>query len=219
MDDRSDPIRVIVGLGNPGNEHQSDRHNAGFWFLDRLAGRLGSVFQTEARFFGDLGRVRVGQAGHLWLLKPGTYMNRSGEAVVALCNYYRINVAQVLIVHDELDLMPGTARLKFGGSSAGHRGLKDISERVGGQAYWRLRLGIGHPRRLDLRQEVASFVLHRPCTAHQSLIEGEIERAIDLLPLLAEGAFPEAMRRMHRRPSPPGEPPAHEMPPNEGPSN
>jgi len=218
VDDRSEPIRVIAGLGNPGSEHQNDRHNAGFWFLDHLARRLGSGAQLEARFFGHVGRVRVGESGSLWLLKPSTYMNRSGEAIGALCSYYRIAAAQLLVVHDELDLMPGTARLKFGGGSAGHNGLKDISTRLGGTDFWRLRLGIGHPRSLGLREEVASFVLHRPSAEHLKLIEDEIDRAIEVVPLLAEGSFRSAAQSLHcpRRPSDeataPGEPSASERP-------
>jgi PTH1 family peptidyl-tRNA hydrolase len=228
VDDRNEPIRVIAGLGNPGNEHQNDRHNAGFWFLDHLERRLGSGSQPEARFFGDLGRVRLGESGALWLLKPSTYMNRSGEAIGALCSYYRIAPAQLLVVHDELDLMPGTARLKFGGGSAGHNGLKDISNRLGGADFWRLRLGIGHPRSLGLREEVASFVLHRPSAEHLKLIEDEIDRAIDVLHLLASGAFRSAAQAL-RRPrqlseeegdlaGPPswGRPPAQEQPPSRG---
>lgn len=199
LDDRTDPILAIAGLGNPGNGHQGDRHNAGFWFLDRLAHRLGGGLQFEARFSGEVGRVRLNDASSLWLLKPATFMNRSGEAVAALCNYYRVAAAQVLVVHDELDLLPGTTRLKFGGSSAGHNGLKDVSQRLGGAAYWRLRLGIGHPRSLELPQDVSHFVLQCPSAAHRSLIEEEIERAVDILPMLASGRFREAMRVLHQR--------------------
>ena len=162
-------IRLIVGLGNPGAEYSDTRHNAGFWFLDALANREKVFFHEEKKFLGEVARVRL--AGQdIWLLKPLTYMNRSGQSVVSLALYYKILPEEIFVVHDELDLMPGCMKLKKGGGNAGHNGLKDITEKLSTPNFWRLRLGTGHPRTLGLAQPVADFVLHAPSDEHKSLI-------------------------------------------------
>ena len=188
-------IRLIVGLGNPGTEYEQTRHNAGFWLVDQLAhGQL----KRESRFQGMAGKIRL--AGHeVWLLEPQTFMNRSGQSVGALANFYKITASEIIVVHDELDLPPGSAKIKQGGSSGGHNGLKDITAALGTQDYWRLRIGIGHPRELNLQQSVADFVLHRPRKEEQSLIEQSIEKSLTVIPLLCEGLFEKAMMALHTK--------------------
>ncbi|MFM8245800.1 MAG: aminoacyl-tRNA hydrolase [Burkholderiaceae bacterium] len=189
----SSSIKLIVGLGNPGAEYAPTRHNAGFWLVDQLA--HGSL-KHESRFRGLVGKTRI--AGHdIWLLEPQTFMNRSGQSVGAFARFYRILPAEVLVVHDELDLLPGTAKLKLGGSTGGHNGLKDISAVLGTQDYWRLRIGIGHPRSLNLQQAVIDFVLHRPRAEEQASIASAIEKSLDVLPLLCEGKPEQAMHLLH----------------------
>ena len=191
------PIRLIVGLGNPGPEYEQTRHNAGFWLLDNLANSLpGTRLQREARFNGLLARSVIAKQ-EVWLLEPQTFMNRSGQAVGALARFYKIGADEVLVVHDELDLAPGAAKLKKGGSSGGHNGLKDITAALGTQDYWRLRLGIGHPRAQSSQQAVADFVLHRPRKEEQVLIEEAIEKSLRVLPLLCEGKFDAATMQLH----------------------
>lgn len=193
-----DPIRLIVGLGNPGPEHALDRHNAGFWFVDAVAQAHRATLAREGKFFGAVGRVRIaGEA--VFLLEPATWMNRSGQAVAALANFYRIVPAQMLVVHDELDLPPGQAKLKHGGGHAGHNGLKDIQARLGSADFWRLRLGIGHPRTLQLNQEVVDFVLHRPTREQHEAIDAAIDRALACLPELVAGRQQAAMAMLHVR--------------------
>lgn len=192
-------IRLIAGLGNPGAEHDTDRHNAGFWFVDRIARAQGANWRTEARFHGELARAQIGGAD-VWLLKPGTYMNRSGQSVSAVARFYRISPAEILVAHDELDLPPGTIRLKQGGGSGGHNGLKDISAAMGGPQYWRLRIGIGHPRDLYPGREVIDFVLARPSREEQQSIDARMELALDQVPALAQGHFERAGQRLHTQP-------------------
>jgi PTH1 family peptidyl-tRNA hydrolase len=189
-------IRLIVGLGNPGPEYEQTRHNAGFWLVDNLAQAHGRSLAREARFHGLAGKLRIGPHD-VWLLEPQTYMNRSGQSVGALARFYRIAPDEVLVVHDELDLAPGVARLKRGGSSGGHNGLKDITAALGTQDYWRLRIGIGHPRQMNLAQPVVDFVLHRPRREEQDAIDGALAQGIDIVPLLCEGKFEAAMMRLH----------------------
>ena len=192
-------IRLIAGLGNPGSEYESTRHNAGFWLVDALARAHGASFARERRFFGEVARARIGRTD-VWLLKPGTFMNRSGQAVAALANFHRIDTGQVLIAHDELDLPPGTIRLKRGGGSGGHNGLKDIAQALGADT-WRLRIGIGHPRTLGLAQEVIDFVLARPRRDELDAIERALPAAQAAVDLLAEGRFEAAMQQLHSDPS------------------
>ena len=190
-------IRLIVGLGNPGPEYEQTRHNAGFWLVDNLANSLpGTRLQRDSRYNAMLAKTTLA-GNELWLLEPQTYMNRSGQSVGGLARFYKINPDEVLVVHDELDLMPGIARLKKGGSSGGHNGLKDITAALGTQDYWRLRLGIGHPRTLSLQQQVADFVLHRPRREDQDLIEQAIEKSLQVMPLIVDGKFEAATMKLH----------------------
>jgi len=193
--------KLIVGLGNPGNEHEHDRHNAGFWFVDALAKQLGVRFETEKRFLGKAAKAKW-ESEDLWLLKPDTYMNLSGQAVGALCRFHKIKPEDLLVVQDELDLKPGSARLKLGGGTGGHNGLKDIQAHLGTPQYWRLRLGIGHPRDLagDGRaMDVADYVLRKPLLAEQKLIEESIQNGLDCLPLLLRGDPQAAMLNLHSK--------------------
>jgi len=190
-------IRLIVGLGNPGPEYEQTRHNAGFWLVDNLARGLPSTFlQRESRFNALVAKTSI--AGQeVWLLEPQTYMNRSGQSVGGLARFFKINPDEILVVHDELDMLPGVAKMKKGGSSGGHNGLKDITAALGTQDYWRLRIGIGHPRTLNLTQNVADFVLHRPRREEQLLIDEAIEKSLKIIPLAVTGKTAEAMTTLH----------------------
>jgi PTH1 family peptidyl-tRNA hydrolase len=196
------PIRLIVGLGNPGPEHETDRHNAGFWLVEALARQGGAAWRSESRFHGELARLKIGEHD-LLLLKPQTYMNRSGQSVSALTRFYRIEVGNILVAHDELDLAPGTLRLKRGGGSGGHNGLKDISAAMGSPDYGRLRIGIGHPRDLYPGREVIDFVLARPSRAEQQLIDDRTNAALELVPLLVQGHWERAGQKLHTVPPKP----------------
>ena len=191
------PIRLVVGLGNPGREHEATRHNAGYWYADALAVRLGTSFSGEAKFHGRVARA----VGDLRLLKPGTYMNLSGRAVAALAQFFTIAPAEILVVHDELDLPPGEVKMKFGGGHAGHNGLRDIVARLGVAEFWRLRLGIGHPRDSAIpQQEVVDYVLQPPRKDERAAIEHAIDRALDAWPPIGAGDFERAMMALHTRP-------------------
>lgn len=185
--------RLIVGLGNPGAEYEATRHNVGFWFVDQLADRLKANLAVQPKFFG-----RAGRAGDLWLLEPTTYMNRSGQSVAALANFYKITPAEILVIHDDLDLPPGGIRVKQGGGNGGHNGLKDIQARLGTPDFWRLRLGIGHPRTLGLNQQVADFVLHPPRLEEMPSIEQALSRCLDAWPRLATGEYGAAQQLLHK---------------------
>ncbi|WEF32552.1 aminoacyl-tRNA hydrolase [Pseudoduganella chitinolytica] len=190
-------LRLIVGLGNPGAEYEQTRHNAGFWLVDNLArGLPGTFLQRESRFNALAAKTSIG-GQEVWLLEPQTYMNRSGQSVGALARFFKINPDEILVVHDELDLPPGAAKLKKGGSSGGHNGLKDITAALGTQDYWRLRIGIGHPRTLNLTQNVADFVLHRPRREEQLLIDEAIEKSLKIIPLAVAGRMPQATMELH----------------------
>ncbi|MFT3735964.1 MAG: aminoacyl-tRNA hydrolase [Rhodocyclaceae bacterium] len=189
--------KLIVGLGNPGPEYSETRHNAGFWFCERLAQLLGARLNLESKYHGY-----VGKAGSMWILLPQTYMNRSGQSVLALAHFYRILPNEILVVHDELDIPPGQLRLKYGGGLGGHNGLKDISSRLSTQDYWRLRVGIGHP---GDKNQVANFVLNRAPRAEQDLIDASIERALDAWPKMAAGEWEAATRIINARPAAPKE--------------
>ena len=191
-------IKLFVGLGNPGAEYEATRHNAGFWWVDGLARDLGLHLNSDRAYHGLVARGSV-KGQNVWLLEPQTFMNRSGQSVGALANFYKIAADEVLVVHDELDLPPGSAKLKCGGSSGGHNGLKDISAALGTQDYWRLRIGIGHPREIGLKQAVADFVLHRPGKDEQTLIEQSIEKSLAVIALLCEGKFEKAMMELHSK--------------------
>ena len=196
------PLQLVVGLGNPGPEHAATRHNAGYWFVDELAARHGdATLRPERRYNADAGRVTIaGQ--NLWLLKPTGYMNRSGQSVRAFCEYLQLPTAQVLVVHDELDLPPGIVRLKTGGGAGGHNGLKDVIAHLG-EDFWRLRLGIGHPGHRD---DVINYVLERAGAVEERLIREAIELAVAEFPrLLTEGAE-KTMNRLHTQATAPDEP-------------
>ncbi|MDP2794463.1 MAG: aminoacyl-tRNA hydrolase [Sulfurisoma sp.] len=190
-------LRLIVGLGNPGADYSETRHNAGFWFCERLARELGVTLSRESRFHGLAGNART---DNLWLLLPQTFMNHSGQSVGALLRFYRIEPAQMLVVHDELDLPPGQMRLKFGGGLGGHNGLKDISSHLGTQDYWRLRVGIGHPGDKD---EVVNYVLKPPRREESTEIDAALDRALLAWPLLARADFNAATQKINARPAPP----------------
>ena len=190
------PIRLIAGLGNPGAEYDRTRHNAGFWLADALADDLRATFNHDKAFFGWVAKARV--AGEtIWLVKPGTYMNRSGQAVGALARFYKLAPEQVLVMHDELDLPPGCAKLKQGGGHAGHNGLRDIQAALGTPAFWRLRIGIGHPRTQGLAQPVVDYVLHPPRHEDRDAIGATLDRCRAIIPALIEGNFEAATRQLH----------------------
>ena len=190
-------IRLIVGLGNPGTEYTETRHNAGFWFCERLARDLGTSFNSESRFHGWAANAR--SAG-VWLLMPATFMNRSGQAVQALTHFYRIQPNEMLVIHDELDLPPGQMRLKFGGGLGGHNGLKDITAKLGTQDYWRLRLGIGHP---GDKAEVANYVLKAARKEEKADIDTAIDRALLAWNDIALGDMEAATRKINTKPAAP----------------
>jgi len=186
-------LRLIVGLGNPGPEHARTRHNAGFRFVDALAGQAGGRFGIESKLFGETAKVDVaGRA--LWLLKPATFMNLSGKSVAAALRYWKIEPEQMLVAHDELDLPPGAARLKFDGGHGGQNGLRDIMRLLGHGRFHRLRVGIGHPGHKD---RVTSWVLGRAGNDDDLLIGRAVDDALDVLPLAVKGDFNEAMKRLH----------------------
>ena len=189
--------KLVVGLGNPGSEYAETRHNAGFWFCERLARELGASFTKEARFHGQAANART---EGVWLLMPQTFMNRSGQSVAALARFYRIAPAEILVVHDELDIPPGQLRVKFGGGLGGHNGLKDITAHLGTQDFWRLRIGIGHP---GDRNEVANFVLKPPRREESDLIDESIDRALLAWPLFAKADWNAATQRLNARPAVP----------------
>ena len=196
------PIALIVGLGNPGDEYRNTRHNVGFDFLDRLASACGARFSHQAKFFGETARIST-PAGDVWLLKPSTYMNLSGQAVQPLAAYYKITPEEILVVHDELDLVPGTMRLKFGGGAAGHNGLKDITQRLGTPEFWRLRVGIGHPRQLCPGMAVVDWVLGRAAPDQAERIATCLNGALKAVDNLCLGKFDNAERTLGKYAHPP----------------
>jgi peptidyl-tRNA hydrolase, PTH1 family len=191
------PLRLVAGLGNPGREHVATRHNAGFWYADRLAALLGARLTHESRFAGEIAR-----AGEVRIAKPMTYMNLSGRTVGGLARFYGYLPHEILIVHDELDLKPGEAKLKLGGGVAGHNGLRDIQAQLGDAGFWRLRLGIGHPRDSELPQQpVVDYVLRPPRDDELRAIEDAIARGLTAWPDLACGDMERAMQALHTRAS------------------
>ncbi len=189
-------LRLIVGLGNPGAEHLRARHNAGFWFVDALAQREGARFGLETKLHGETAKIVVG-GSPLLLLKPNTFMNKSGIAVASALRYWKIEPEEMLIAHDDLDLPPGAARLKFDGGHGGQNGLRDIFAHLGHGKFHRLRLGIGHPGDKD---RVTPWVLGRPGKADEEAILDATGAALDVLPLAVAGDFNEAMKRLHTAP-------------------
>ena len=192
------PIRLVAGLGNPGREYAATRHNAGFWFVDRLAQTLGATLSTESRFAGE-----VAKSGDVRLVKPMTYMNESGRSVAALARFFGIAPEEILVVHDELDLKPGEAKMKQGGGVAGHNGLRDIQAALGTPQFWRLRLGIGHPRDSALpQQEVVDYVLKPPRAEERDALDAALTRALAAWPDIARGDTERAMLSLHTKASP-----------------
>ena len=200
-------IRLVVGLGNPGTQYEGTRHNAGFWWVDAVAQQLRATLAPQQSYHGLVARVNRPQ-GPLWLLEPMTYMNLSGKSVAALARFFKIEAGDILVAHDDLDLQPGQVRIKLGGSNAGHNGLKDIQAALGSPMFWRLRLGIGHPRTLNLDQAVHDFVLHPPRREELQLIETELQRSMAIIPDCLAGRMEAAMLKLHTRPREPR--PQHE---------
>ena len=196
-------IKLFAGLGNPGAEYEATRHNAGFWWVDALARELKVSLVPERGYHGQVARTVV--HGHtLWLLKPQTFMNLSGKSVAALARFYKIPPEEILVAHDELDLVAGQAKLKFGGSHAGHNGLRDIHAQLGTDDYWRLRLGIGHP---GVKSEVINWVLKRPDPEQRAAMEECAERTLKAVPAMLAGEMEKATLLVHTskppRPKPP----------------
>ncbi len=186
-------VDLIVGLGNPGPEYEHTRHNAGFWFIDEVAAKYSAVFRTDKKFHGQVAKIYAD--GHdIWLLKPDTFMNNSGQAVQALAHFYKITLAHILVAHDELDLEPGIARFKTGGGHGGHNGLRDIISKMGGNGFMRLRLGIGHP---GDRNKVTGHVLKKVSTDDRIAIERAIDNALQVLPDVLSGEMNRAMNKLH----------------------
>ena len=197
-------IRLLVGLGNPGPEYLATRHNAGFWYIDEVARQLGATLLPDRSYFGLVARVNRPD-GPIWLLEPMTFMNLSGKSVAALARFFKIAPGEVLVAHDELDLLPGHVKMKLGGSHAGHNGLKDIHAQLGSDDYWRLRLGIGHP---GVKAEVINYVLRKPPAEDREAIAKNIEQAVSALPLMLAGDMERAMMKVHARPPRPKPPKA-----------
>jgi PTH1 family peptidyl-tRNA hydrolase len=190
------PLKLIVGLGNPGEEYARTRHNAGFWFVDELARRHGGVLRHESKHQGELARARI--AGHeVWLFKPMTYMNRSGGPTRSVASFYKVPVEEILVAHDELDFPPGVVRLKQGGGAAGQNGVKDLIAQLG-DAFWRFRIGVGKPPATGI-----DHVLSRPSVADEQLIRDCIAAAADAVPIILEHGGQRAMNTLHTRAAPP----------------
>jgi PTH1 family peptidyl-tRNA hydrolase len=195
-------IRLFVGLGNPGPEYTDTRHNAGFWFIDAVARELKANLVPERSYFGLAARVNRPD-GPVWLLEPMTFMNLSGKSVGALARFFKIAPSEILVAHDELDLLPGQVKMKFGGSHAGHNGLKDIQAQLGSADFWRLRIGIGHP---GVKAEVVNYVLRKPMGEHREAIDKSIEQALTALDLLLAGDMERALMKVHAKPPRPKPP-------------
>lgn len=188
-------IRLMVGLGNPGLEYKTTRHNAGVWWLDNIAQQCSAKFSLVGKFQGLAAKVILSEH-EVWLLKPQTYMNLSGQSVKALAHFYKILPEEILAIHDELDLPVGSAKLKFGGGHGGHNGLKNIQALLGTPNFWRLRLGIGHP---GDKSQVTDFVLKTPAKNEMENIAIAMEEAMTVLPQIVSGDFEQAMRELHSK--------------------
>ncbi|MDA3869280.1 MAG: aminoacyl-tRNA hydrolase [Gammaproteobacteria bacterium] len=195
MIERCIDLKLIVGLGNPGSEYTETRHNAGFWFVEELASACGVSFRHEKKFLGEVAKINIG-GRDIWLLKPQTFMNRSGQAIKSLLSFYRLQPENVLVAHDELDLEAGDIKLKTGGGHGGHNGLRDTIAHLGIKEFHRLRIGIGHPGSKD---QVVDYVLHRPSLNERIAIDLAIREARAVMPLLAEGAMEKAMHQLHSK--------------------
>jgi PTH1 family peptidyl-tRNA hydrolase len=204
-------IRLIVGLGNPGVEYEATRHNAGFWWMDAAARQLKVSLAPDRAYHGLVARVNRSpeHGGPLWLLQPMTYMNLSGKSVAPLARFFKIAPAEILVVHDELDLLPGQMKLKQAGGNGGHNGLKDIQAQLGAGDFWRLRLGIGHP---GIKAEVANYVLRKPPADERDAIERNIEDSLKVLDLMLAGEMDRAIMKLHAKPARPKPPRPPEAP-------
>jgi PTH1 family peptidyl-tRNA hydrolase len=203
-------IKLFVGLGNPGPEYEATRHNAGFWWIDALARELKAPLSLDKNYYGQVARTTVnGQT--VWLLKPLTFMNLSGKSVAALARFFKVLPSEVLVAHDELDVIPGQVKLKFGGSHAGHNGLRDIHAQLGSPDYWRLRIGVGHP---GDKAEVVNWVLKKPQQEQRAAIEDCIERSLKALPELLKGEMDKATMKIHTHQPPRPKPPRPAAAPN-----
>lgn len=187
-------IQLIAGLGNPGNEYEKTRHNAGFWFIDQLVSQYNLTLKNESKFLGEVAKFNS-PSGNIWLLKPTTFMNRSGQSIARLAQFYKIKPEQILIVHDELDLPPGTVKLKQGGGHGGHNGLRDSIAQLG-KNFYRLRLGIGHP---GSKEQVVGFVLGKTPKSEKVLIESALDKSIDSIELIVQGDMQKAMNQLHAK--------------------
>ncbi len=187
-------IQLIVGLGNPGREYETTRHNAGFWLMDELARRHGGSFRMESRFKAELARIQLA-GGERWLVKPQDYMNNSGRVTAAVAAFYKVEATGILVAHDELDLAPGDLRLKQGGGAGGHNGLKDLIAHFGPD-FWRLRLGIGHP---GVRELVNPYLLGATRNNERVPIEQAVQTGADILPEMLEHGADRAMQKLHTR--------------------
>jgi len=188
-------IRLVVGLGNPGKEYERTRHNAGFWLVERFAASSGVALRKDPKYQALVGRME----GGAWLLLPQSFMNASGRAVQMLAGFFKVKPEEILVVHDELDFPPGTARIKQGGGIAGHNGLRDISQRIGSHDYWRLRIGVGRP---EAGADVADYVLHKPSAEEREAIDASIDNALALLPQMIAGDLQGAMQKLHSQDKP-----------------
>jgi PTH1 family peptidyl-tRNA hydrolase len=202
-------IRLLVGLGNPGPEYEATRHNAGFWWIDEVARKLKASLVPERSYYGLVARVNRPE-GPIWLLEPMTFMNLSGKSVAALARFFKIAPQEILVAHDELDLMPGQMKMKLGGSHAGHNGLKDIHAQLGSADYWRLRLGIGHP---GVKAEVINYVLRKPPAEQREAIDKSVDQSLSALDLLLAGDMERAMMKIHAKPARPKPPRPEPKPP------
>ena len=198
-------IRLFVGLGNPGPEYEDTRHNAGFWWVNDLARKLGGTLAVDRNYHGLVARINnaPGAAGPIWLLEPMTYMNLSGKSVAALARFFKIAPEEILAIHDELDIEPGQMKFKQGGGNGGHNGLKDMQACLGSANFWRLRLGIGHP---GVKTEVAGYVLRKPPLAERQAIEDCIAKSLESVDLMLKGELERAMMKIHAKPPRPKPP-------------
>jgi peptidyl-tRNA hydrolase, PTH1 family len=196
-------LKLIVGLGNPGEQYTRTRHNAGFWFVEELARRHGGAFRLEPRHQAELARVRISDAD-IWLVKPQSFMNRSGGPVGSIAGFYKVPVEEILVGYDEMDFDPGDVRLRQGGGAAGHNGIRDVLTHVG-EAFWRLRIGVGRP---GVKGETVDYVLTRAPAEEDKLIRDGVSAAADIVPMLIEQGAQKATHKLHSRPKPGTPPPA-----------
>ena len=202
-------IKLFVGLGNPGPEYEATRHNAGFWWVDALASELKAPLVADRGYHGLVARANV-HGATVWLLEPQTFMNLSGRSVAALARFYKVKPDEILVVHDELDVAPGQAKLKFGGGHAGHNGLRDIHAQLGTGDYWRLRIGIGHP---GVKEEVADWVLRKPAPEQRTAMQECVARTLKAAPALLAGEMEKATLLIHTSKPPRPKPPKPEIKP------